>query len=799
MISKKNILLISTVTSIIITVVFAVYLYSSILPLSLNLKSEKKVSVNNNQFFVCDYNKDGNSEWFEVVNKHNSKRAVVLFSSNENMFNEEFSVRGRTELRWIHFDDINGDNKDDLILFSSENDSLFITLIDLNTHTYIQREKFIIARENNDNMFWDLACYYIGKIENELLLFVGAGYSLKPRAFLKYDLELKKITDEFFVASSFREFELIDLNNDGIEEIVTMGGGTGNRPGEEFSDMTSWVFVLDTDFNFVVPPKNFGQYPQSGLDFSILTDMDNNYLLLARTYSNSMGKQIKLLLLDNGLNTIREIDEPGNVAQIRSIEKDGDLYSIVTTNTGKIKLYNSSLNVINEKTIDHNDIYSIYLSDYNMDGIKDIFLISSNYLLLYSESFEPLLEFELPESPLVEKNYITINYDFKEISDGIVLNFSSGMKYYTIEANLNYTLLPLYIIIIFGGMFVLTSFSLKGYNLYQIHNKRRTQTLNDYAYAIYDIDGNLIQKTDKFRLIANVRTFKELLKVLGLSSDVYQFIQSLRVEEQIKIIVNGNLFRITLIDDKRRLHQPIIYVFIEPSQQKNCNNVAVWSKSIQKIAHDIKTPISSLLLNLKAVGLRVSKSDFEEKEEIISDIEAMKHELDRINNLTRGFLRFTNIEEPKLRITNLSEIIKSVAQSFSHYTNNGIEIDINVDKQIYLNVDDFQLREVFQILIENSIEAMEGKGTISINAEEIDGFENSELSEILISVTDHGVGIHPDIIGKIFDTNFTSKPNGNGLGLPIAKRIIEMHKGRIEVYSKEGIGTIFNIILPLIQ
>ncbi len=797
MISRKNILLISTFISIIITVVFAAYLYSSILPLSLNLKSEKKVTESDNQYFVYDYDRDGNCEWFEIANKHNSKRAVILFSSSEDVFNEEFSVRGRTELRWIHFDDINDDNKDDLILFSSENDSLFLTLIDLNTQNYIQKEQFLITREKNNNLFWDLACFYIGKIENELLLFTGAGYSLTPRVFLKYDLKLKKITDEFFVASCFTEFEIIDLNNDGIEEIVAIGGGTGNRPDEKFSDMTSWVFVLDTDFNFVVPPKNFGRYPQSGLEFSMLTNMDNKYLLLARTFSNSIGKKIKLILLDRGLNTIRQIDESGNAAHIRSIEKNGDLYSIVTTNAGNIKLYNSSLNLVNEKTIDHYDIFSIYLSDYNMDGKKDIFLISSNFLLLYSENFEPLLEFELPETPFLEKNHITINYDSKKISDGVVINFPSGTKYYTIEDSLNYRFLPLYLFIIFAALFALITFSMKGYNVYQIHNKRRTQILNDYAYAIYDIDGNLVQKTDKFRLIANVKTFEELLNVLGIESEVNQFIQSLREKRPLKFTVTGNEFRITLIDDERPFHQPIIYVFIEPHQPKNGNNFAVWSKSIQKIAHDIKTPISSLLLNLKAVGLRVSKSDFEEKEEIISDIEAMKHELNRINNLTRGFLRFTNIEEPKLRITNLFEIIQSVARSFSHYTSNGIEIDINVDKQIYLNVDDFQLREVFQVLIENSIEAMNHNGTININAEEIDGFENSEQSEILISVTDNGEGIHPDILGKIFDTKFTSKPHGNGLGLPIAKRIVEMHKGRIEVYSKERIGTTFKIILPL--
>ncbi|MDZ7766148.1 MAG: HAMP domain-containing sensor histidine kinase [Melioribacteraceae bacterium] len=482
---------------------------------------------------------------------------------------------------------------------------------------------------------------------------------------------------------------------------------------------------------------------------------------------------------------------------LTTIDMDGERCGVLTTDNGHLQLFNSKLDVIKSRNIEPDYPVTTISSDFNYDGSTEIILISENLIRIFNNKLVQLSEFILSESPISIENHITINQSYKNNEAGIALNMPSGFKYYVIKENLDYVLLPVYIVLIFAGLFMLAYFSLGGYNQYQLFLKRRQLIRADHAFALFTIGGELIERSTKFRLTANVNSLKELLRVIGINLSVENFVGELTDEEISRVYtLNKNEIKIILAKDERVFHEPVIYVFITDKKSINSNERELWSKSIQKIAHDIKTPISSLLLNLKAIGLRLDKVEFTGKEDFVSDIEAMKEELSRVNNLTRGFLRFTNIEEPKLKITNLYELIKNVSKTFSHYTNNGIVIDVDIEKEIYVNADDYQLREVFQALIENAIEAMNHNGTVSISAEEIDGMHESASSEIMISVADHGEGMCTDTINKIFETTFSSKTTGNGLGLPIAKRIIELHHGKIEVYSREGIGTIFKLFLP---
>ena len=92
--------------------------------------------------------------------------------------------------------------------------------------------------------------------------------------------------------------------------------------------------------------------------------------------------------------------------------------------------------------------------------------------------------------------------------------------------------------------------------------------------------------------------------------------------------------------------------------------------------------------------------------------------------------------------------------------------------------------------MKNALEAMKKGGTFSITVDEVDG-------EIRFSLKDTGSGIPEEIKNKLFDSFVTSgKEGGTGLGLAIVKKVIDEHKGRIEVESKKGKGTIFNIFIP---
>ena len=109
-------------------------------------------------------------------------------------------------------------------------------------------------------------------------------------------------------------------------------------------------------------------------------------------------------------------------------------------------------------------------------------------------------------------------------------------------------------------------------------------------------------------------------------------------------------------------------------------------------------------------------------------------------------------------------------------------------------IDASQIERVFMNMIINAAEAMEGSGKLTIGTREIKNTNNIE-----ISFSDTGHGISAENLKKIFDPFFTTKDvgHGTGLGLPIAKKIIEAHKGTVDFKTEDGKGTIFTITLPI--
>ena len=105
-------------------------------------------------------------------------------------------------------------------------------------------------------------------------------------------------------------------------------------------------------------------------------------------------------------------------------------------------------------------------------------------------------------------------------------------------------------------------------------------------------------------------------------------------------------------------------------------------------------------------------------------------------------------------------------------------------------IDPEKIHRVFMNIMKNALEAMKKGGTFKIQADEKNG-------EIMFSLADTGKGIPEEIRDKLFDSFVTSgKKGGTGLGLAIVKKVIEEHKGRIEVESEQGVGTTFKIYFP---
>jgi signal transduction histidine kinase len=121
-----------------------------------------------------------------------------------------------------------------------------------------------------------------------------------------------------------------------------------------------------------------------------------------------------------------------------------------------------------------------------------------------------------------------------------------------------------------------------------------------------------------------------------------------------------------------------------------------------------------------------------------------------------------------------------------------VQVDVDGD-DVLIEADVEQLRLVLSNLLLNAAQAMERRGRIVLNVQQHDG------PYCHIAVTDEGPGIPEDVRHRIFDPFFTTKSRGTGLGLPTAKRIIDMHGGTIEIECPPAGGTVVHVTLPIPQ
>ena len=224
----------------------------------------------------------------------------------------------------------------------------------------------------------------------------------------------------------------------------------------------------------------------------------------------------------------------------------------------------------------------------------------------------------------------------------------------------------------------------------------------------------------------------------------------------------------------------VIAIFALLSSKKAEQN-KVWVGLAKETAHQLGTPISSLL-----AWTEILKESYPEDEMI----REMEKDVKRLEIIAERFSKIGSIPEPKE--TSLNEVITHVVEYMDRRTSSKVKITSNCgNTNIIVRINISLFEWVIENLCKNAVDAMEGKGNIDI-------YTYKEKEKTIIEVKDNGKGIKRSDIKNVFTPGFTTKKRGWGLGLSLAKRIIEeYHKGKIYVKDSEiGKGTTFRIELP---
>ena len=201
------------------------------------------------------------------------------------------------------------------------------------------------------------------------------------------------------------------------------------------------------------------------------------------------------------------------------------------------------------------------------------------------------------------------------------------------------------------------------------------------------------------------------------------------------------------------------------------------------VAHQIRNPLNAITLELELLS-----QDARAARPVEDRVHAVREEMSRIDLVIEALMRFMRPGQLKIERVAVNDLIHEVAKGVNDPL---IEVRCNLDPAAALIMADRAvLMEALRNIVQNAIDAMPKGGVLTLASALVDGF-------VELSILDTGEGIAAEHLDNIFQLYFTTKEDGNGVGLPLALRAVDLHGGTLDVESKVNEGTSVRIRLPL--
>lgn len=210
------------------------------------------------------------------------------------------------------------------------------------------------------------------------------------------------------------------------------------------------------------------------------------------------------------------------------------------------------------------------------------------------------------------------------------------------------------------------------------------------------------------------------------------------------------------------------------------------------LAHEIKTPLSVIRMNMELLAEDLQNPRTPQERRALQKVETVQEQCERLQGLLNDFLRFARIRDLNLLPGNLNEQITRVLDFVAPQAQQqGIEIIRYLDLELpSIDLDAELLYSALLNLVVNSIQAMPDGGSLMVQTREF-------RSGVALRLVDTGCGMSDTTAMRMFDPFYSTKEGGSGLGLPLAKKIIEAHHAIIDVQSELGRGTQFTLEFPI--
>jgi len=210
------------------------------------------------------------------------------------------------------------------------------------------------------------------------------------------------------------------------------------------------------------------------------------------------------------------------------------------------------------------------------------------------------------------------------------------------------------------------------------------------------------------------------------------------------------------------------------------------------LAHEIRNPLNAMNLNLQMLEEELQGLKGSESADYSDLLCSIKSEIKRLESLVNNFLAYARPPDLRFEAKDLNEVLSEISRFLQpDFRQNSVELALDLVPLLpTVEIDVTQFKQALMNLLVNARQVLRAGGTVVLRS------RVGPNGEAIVEVEDDGPGIPAAVREKIFEVFYSSRGGGTGLGLPIAKQIVEKHGGTLEIHSIQGQGTMFRIRLP---
>jgi len=722
--------------------------------------------------------------------------------------------------------DLDNSAPKDLIFQKVYKDTLYLSIFENDKKEY--RVKLFSVKDINPPEGWQGGCGEVSAADlnkdgfSELICFVRTGYDVQPRGVFVYDYHNKRELWHFLVGgnpyfgSCFCPF--LNDNIHSKDNWVIFGtaahcnGGLANG----VDDSSSYVVVLDSKGKLVWK-KKVGDKSTTAVPCCVDVDKDGEVevVVIEEAGLADNKKPNSLLILDGETGEIEHyinIGEKFFGMKVCDYNRDGRL-EIITGNTdGKIRVFDDFLNPIQESSFT-TSVKVLSVCDFDGDGTNEILLSTrSSKLFILNEQLETVLDEKImPEANFVHANIVNCGRRkkllFKVRSDNISsYKLMSIAPVLPLGAQKPYNIILIVVsILVFSGVILGISYFV--HTTKRIRNIRRTANILPYAFIMFDPKQRITYMNNlaknMFQMEGETLTDKQV-DVLVQDIDrerFHNFLKSEKKEQIFRFTSKGEQMERNFEARLYPFNSEHIIIVEDITSRYLSDKIVSWAGFAQKLAHEVKNPLSTITLTLQRLQSLYRKELGKGAGKLDAYTDSILEEVDRLRGTTDRFMRILSIEKPVFKLNDMNSLIEAASKKYENVLPEGVRIKKSYGKDIpSVRCDSSQIMVLVNNLIENGLEAIAGSGALSIRSLLVEKVIDGKIGKYIeVSVEDNGVGIAGKDLRNLYKSFYTTKQGGTGLGLLISRQIVELHNGEISIQSKKGIGTTVMVRLPIEQ